>query len=124
MIVGLAEFRAYLKAYFAFSSQYVRLIDKNIREKLFPKCLLYPYRIIGIISVKHGVSIEFIEQTCNYQFEVRMVPNPIEEALLPQGKKKSMFVVGSGRFITFEGLCFFSEEFQEKYVQKHQTLPL
>jgi hypothetical protein len=118
MIVGLAEFAAYLKDYFGFYSHYLKFIDENIKEKIFPKCVLYPYRIIGTISVKHGVSIEFIEQTSEYQFEVKMVPNPIEEAVLPQRKSKNgMFNVGASRFITFEGICFFSKEFYEKYVQ-------
>lgn len=117
MIVGLVEFEAYLKTYFSFSSQYLNLIDQNIRQKIFPKCFLHPYRISGTISIKHGVSIEFIEQTSFYQFEVRMVPISIEEAILPQRKStNSMFNIGTGSFISFTGLSFFSKEFKEKYV--------
>jgi hypothetical protein len=118
MLVGLAEFEAYIKAYLEYSSRYIRVIDSSFRNRIFQKCLLQPYKVIGTVSVKHGVSIEFVQQTSEYELEVRMVPCPIEEAALPQrNSKKAMFNVGSSRFITFEGLCLFSREFQEKYVK-------
>jgi hypothetical protein len=118
MLVGLAEFEAYIKAYLEYSSRYIRIIDSSIRNRIFQKCLLQPYKIVGTVSVKHGVSIEFIEQTSKYEFEVKMVPCPIEEAVLPQrNSRKAMFNIGSSRFITFESLCLFSHEFEEKYVK-------
>ena len=73
MLVGLAEFEAYIKAYLEYSSRYIRIIDSSIRNRIFQKCLLQPYRIVGTVSVKHGVSIEFVEQTSKYEFEVTKI---------------------------------------------------
>lgn len=119
MIVGLSEFEAYLKAYFIFTAKYLRIFDKEVKGKIFPKCLLYPYKIRGTISLRHGVSIEFIEQTSEYQFEVKMVPNPIEESMLPQrNSKNAMFYLGASSFVSFSGIFFASKDYADKYIQK------
>ncbi len=117
MPVGLTEFEDYLKEYFTFTNRYLQLFDKEIKQKIIPKYLLTPYKIRGTISLHHGVSIEFIEKTSEYQFEVKMAPNPILEAVFPQkNSKKPMFYIGTGRYISYSGIFFASKDFAEKYI--------
>jgi hypothetical protein len=117
MLVSISDFEAYLKEYFTFTTRYLAILDGNIKQEIIPKCLLQPYKIKGTISLRHGVSIEFIQPTSEYRFEVMMVPNPIVEAMLPQrDSRHPMFYIGAGRFSSFTGLFFASEEFAEKNI--------
>jgi len=119
VFVDLESFKKYIQTFLGYSIELTQLINNDLQEKAFPEYVRKPYKIVGTISTNHGVSIEFVEQSNDYEIEVRMVTTPIEDAMLPQKKSSSpCFEIGVSKFFTIQGIGFFFKDFAEKYVQK------
>lgn len=97
----------------------ISLLDREILKRIVPKFLRFPYRVKSTISNIHGLSIEFLEESNDYDLEIRTTRNPIEDAILPQEAcTVPVFEIGSSRFIDIVDGAVVTKEFHEKYVKE------
>jgi len=73
-------------------------------EKIFPKFLRFPYKTNGTISNIRDVSIEFLEESNDYNLNTGIVNEPIEDVILPQkNSKMTLLEIVNHRFIDILG---------------------
>jgi hypothetical protein len=117
LFVGIDQLKDYIETFLRYFTQLTNLVDREIKEKTFPKFLRFPYKINGIISSIHGISIEFVEESNDYSLSISMVNRPIEDAILPQKNPKiPCLEIADNRFIDIVNGIFVTKEFREKYV--------
>lgn len=118
MSVTKEQFKEYIETFLRYFIILTNLLDREIREKAFPKFLRFPYKIDGTLSSTHGVSIEFLEESNDYNLTIRVVNEPIEDAVLPQRNSKTPCLeIADSRFIDISG-PFVTKEFRDKYVKE------
>lgn len=119
MSVTKDQFKEYVGTFLRYFLLLTNLLNREIKEKAFPKFLRFPYKIGGTISSIHGVSIEFLEESTDYSLNIRIVNEQIEDAVLPQrNSKKVGLEIADHRFIDIMGGAFVTKEFRDKYVKK------
>jgi hypothetical protein len=117
MSVRKEHFDSYIRTFLSYFIELSRVVDSEIREVAFPKFLLVPYKIKCVISNTHGLSIEFLEKSANYQISIVKVNNRIEEAIFPQKNSKTpCFEISTNRFIDITGMVVVSQDFRDKHV--------
>jgi len=119
MSVRKDRFKDFIETFLKAFAEYAKLVRKEIREETFPKFFLSPYKINCVISNTHGLSIEFLEKSTDYQIAISKVNNPIEEAVLPQkNSRKPCLEIANSRFIDLVNLVIVTKEFREKYIKE------
>jgi len=117
--VSEEQFKEYIETFLRYFILLTNLVNREIKEKAFPKFLRFPYKIGGTISSTHGVSIEFLEESNDYSLGIRTVNEPIEDAVLPQKSPKIVCLeIADHRFIDILGGAFVSKEFRDNYVKE------
>jgi hypothetical protein len=98
------------------------------RGLIFPEYLSYCFHIKGYISKTHGVAIEFIEPTDeweadNWKIDIEEINKSIEDFVLPliPGGKKGFFEI-AGEGTVLENLNLITDEFFAKYKDIIKTL--
>lgn len=119
MFVSIDQFREYIETFLRYFTQLTNLIDRDLKEKTFPKFLRYPYKINAVISTVKGLSFEFLTESSYYDITISMVTIPIEDAILPQRKSRvPCLSIGDSRFINIVGGAFVTKEFRERHVRE------
>lgn len=119
MSVAKEQFKEYIETFLRYFITLTNLLDREIRETAFPKFLRFPYKISGTVSTKHGVSIEFLEESNDYDLTIRVVNEPIEDAVLPQRNSNAVCLeIADHRFIDILGGAFVTKEFRDNYVKE------
>ena len=119
MSVSEEQFKEYIETFLRYFALLTNLLDREIKEKVFPKFFTFPYKISGIISSTHGVSIEFLEEANEYSLKIGTVNEPIEDAVLPQKNPKIVCLeIADHRFIDILSGAFVTKEFRENYVKE------
>jgi len=88
-------------------------IDLNL---VFPRFMIEPFYVRGVISRRHGVAIEFVQPANEVIIEVVETDKEVEEVVLPRlsdGDEPVFRVEGS--FVEIEDLNIISEDFYRKY---------
>jgi len=117
--VSEEQFKKYIETFLRYFMLLTNLLNRGILERNFPKFLRFPYRINGTISSINGVSIEFLEESNDYDLEIGTVKKPIEDAILPQENcTVPVFEISNNRFIDIVDGIVVTKEFREKYVKK------
>jgi len=113
------QFKEYIETFLRYFIILTNLLDREIKEKVFPKFLRFPYKIRGTISNTRGVAIEFLEESNDYNLEIGIVNEPIEDAVLPQKNPQMVCLeIADHRFIDILGGVFITKEFRDKYVKE------
>jgi hypothetical protein len=119
MFVTIDQFKEYIETFLRSFTQLMNIIDRDIKEKTFPRYLRFPYKINAVISTVKGLSIEFLTESSDYEINLSMVTIPIEDAMFPQKKPRvPCLEIGNSRFIQIEGGVFVTSKFREKYVKE------
>ncbi|TDA41993.1 MAG: hypothetical protein DSO07_01660 [Thermoproteota archaeon] len=98
------------------------------RELIFPEYLSYCFHIKGYISKIHGVAIEFVESTGewesdNWKIDIEEIDRSIEDfvlPLIPEGKNGFFEIAAEGTVL--ENLNLITDEFFAKYKGIIKTL--
>lgn len=119
MFVTEEQFKEYIETFLRYFVLLTNLVNREIKEKVFPKFLRFPYKISGTISSTHGVSIEFLEESNDYSLSIENASEPIEDAVLPQKNPKIVCLeVADHRFIDILGGAFVTKKFRDNYVKE------
>lgn len=119
MSVTKDQFKEYVEAFLRYFALLTNLLDRKVKEQAFPKFLRFPYKISCVTSNTHGVSIEFLEESNDYDLKVRGVNESIEDAVLPQKNPKVVCLeIADHRFIDIVNGVFVTKEFKDNYVKE------
>jgi len=115
LFVTAEQLKGYIETFLGYFNLLTNLFNRENADRIFPKFFRFPYRTNGTISTVHGVSIEFLEESNDYNIKIGIVNEPIEDAILPQTSpnKVAIYIKPNARFIDIEGAGFVTKEFHE-----------
>ncbi len=118
MPVTKAELAGFIKRYLTRLNQLASEFTQDNKLKIFPRFLVRPYEIIGIVSSDHGVGIEFVAEAASESVRIFEMDGNIENTVLPQKSTKNAAFSVKGRSCSIGGMSIFTKEFHEKHVER------